>query len=250
MFISIKRINLICYLKPKSYEQKNNTGLERGLMKIFVDTADINEIRELASWGIIDGVTTNPTLCAKTGRPFNEIIEEIFKIVDGPISLEVVSEKAEEMVKEAKTLVEKVNEEYRKNVAIKIPMTSEGLKAVKTLSKEGIKVNVTLVFSANQALLAAKAGATYVSPFIGRLDDIGQEGMNVVEEIMEIFYNYDIETEVIVASIRHPIHVIQAARIGADIATIPPQVIRKMVKHSLTDVGIKNFLKDWEKVKK
>ncbi|OGS40894.1 MAG: fructose-6-phosphate aldolase [Euryarchaeota archaeon RBG_13_31_8] len=219
-------------------------------MKIFVDTADLNEIKELASWGIIDGVTTNPTLVAKTGRPFNEIIKEIFKIVDGPISLEVVSEKSDEMVKEAKALVLKVSEKYRKNVAIKIPMTPEGLKAVKQLSKEKIKTNVTLVFSANQALLAAKAGATYVSPFIGRLDDIGQEGMKVIEEIMEIFCNYDIETEVIVASIRHPIHVIEAARIGADIATIPPEVIKKMVKHSLTDVGIKNFLKDWEKVKK
>ena len=219
-------------------------------MKIFVDTADLNEIKELASWGIIDGVTTNPTLVAKTGRPFNEIIEEIFKIVNGPISLEVVSEKSDDMVKEAKALIKKVSEKYRKNVAIKIPMNPEGLKAVKILSKEKIKTNVTLVFSANQALLAAKAGATYVSPFIGRLDDIGQEGMQVIEEIMEIFCNYDIETEVIVASIRHPIHVIQAARIGADIATVPPEVIRKMVKHSLTDVGIKNFLKDWEKVKK
>jgi len=219
-------------------------------MKIFVDTADLDEIKELASWGIIDGVTTNPTLVAKTGKPFNEIVEEIFKLVDGPISLEVVSEKAEDMVKEAKQLVNKVNQKYRKNVAIKIPMTPEGLKAVKKLSKEGIKTNVTLVFSANQALLAAKAGATFVSPFIGRLDDIGQEGMQIIEEIMEIFCNYDIETEVIVASIRHPIHVIQAARIGADIATIPPQVIRKMVKHSLTDVGIKRFLDDWKKVKK
>jgi len=219
-------------------------------MKIFVDTADLDEIKELASWGIIDGVTTNPTLVAKTGKPFNEIVEEIFKLVNGPISLEVVSEKAEDMVKEAKQLVNKVNQKYRKNVAIKIPMTPEGLKAVKKLSKEGIKTNVTLVFSANQALLAAKAGATFVSPFIGRLDDIGQEGMQIIEEIMEIFCNYDIETEVIVASIRHPIHVIQAARIGADIATVPPQVIRKMVKHALTDVGIKRFLDDWKKVKK
>ena len=219
-------------------------------MKIFVDTADLKEIKELASWGILDGVTTNPTLVAKTGLSFNQIIEEIFKLVDGPISLEVVSEKADGMVKEAKQLVSKVNQKYRKNVAIKIPMTSEGLKAVKQLSKEGIKTNVTLVFSANQALLAAKAGASFVSPFIGRLDDIGQEGMQIVEEIMEIFYNYDIETEVIVASIRHPIHVIEAARLGADIATVPPGVIRKMVKHSLTDVGIKRFLDDWKKVKK
>jgi len=219
-------------------------------MKIFIDTADLNEIKEIASWGVIDGVTTNPTLVAKSGRSFNEILNEIFKIVDGPISLEAVSEKADEMVKEAKSLVSKISEKYRKNVTIKIPMTSEGLKAVKKLKKEGIKTNVTLVFSANQALLAAKAGATFVSPFIGRLDDIGQEGMQIIEEIMEIFVNYDIETEVIVASIRHPIHVIEAARLGADIATVPPAVIRKMVKHSLTDVGIERFLKDWEKVKK
>ena len=219
-------------------------------MKIFVDTADLDEIREIASWGIVDGVTTNPTLMAKSGRSFNEIIDEIFDIVDGPISLEVVSEKADDMVKEAKGIVAKIAQKYRKNVAIKIPMNPEGLKAVKILSNEKIKTNVTLIFSANQALLAAKAGATFVSPFIGRLDDIGQEGMQVIEEIMEIFTNYDIETEVIVASIRHPIHVIDAARLGADIATIPPGIIRKMVKHSLTDLGIKQFLDDWKKVKK
>ncbi len=219
-------------------------------MKIFIDTADLDEIKELASWGIIDGVTTNPTLMAKSGRSFNEIIDEIFDIVDGPISLEVVSEKAEDMVKEAKGIVAKIVQKHRKNIAIKIPMNSEGLKAVKTLSNEKIQTNVTLIFSANQALLAAKAGATFVSPFIGRLDDIGQEGMQIVEEIMDIFTNYDIKTEVIVASIRHPIHVIDAARLGADIATIPPGIIRKMVKHSLTDVGIKRFLDDWKKVKK
>jgi len=219
-------------------------------MKIFVDTADLDEIRELASWGIIDGVTTNPTLVKRSGRSFSEIIEEIFKIVDGPISLEVVSEKADDMVKEAKQLVLKIPQKYRKNIAIKIPMTSEGLKAVKQLSKEKIKTNVTLVFSANQALLAAKAGATFVSPFIGRLDDIGQEGMQIVEEIMDIYTNYDFETEVIVASIRHPIHVIDAARLNADIATVPPGIIRKMVKHSLTDKGIESFLDDWKKVKK
>jgi len=219
-------------------------------MKIFVDTADLDEIRELASWGIIDGVTTNPTLVKRSGRSFSEIIEEIFKIVDGPISLEVVSEKADDMVKEAKQLVLKIPQKFRKNIAIKIPMTSEGLKAVKQLSKEKIKTNVTLVFSANQALLAAKAGATFVSPFIGRLDDIGQEGMQIVEEIMDIYTNYDFETEVIVASIRHPIHVIDAARLNADIATVPPGIIRKMVKHSLTDKGIESFLDDWKKVKK
>ena len=219
-------------------------------MKIFVDTADLDEIKELASWGILDGVTTNPTLMAKSGRSFNEIIDEIFDIVDGPISLEVVSEKADDMVKEAKRIVAKIAEKHRKNIAIKIPMSPEGLKAVQMLSKEKIKTNVTLIFSANQALLAAKAGAAFVSPFIGRLDDIGQEGMQIVEEIMDIFTNYDIKTEVIVASIRHPIHVIDAARLGADIATVPPGIIRKMVKHSLTDVGIKRFLDDWKKVKK
>ena len=219
-------------------------------MKIFVDTADLDEIKELASWGIIDGVTTNPTLVKKSGRSFEEIINEIFKLVDGPISLEVVSEKADDMVKEAKELVKIVPEKYQKNIAIKIPMTPEGLKAVKKLTKENIKTNVTLIFSANQALLAAKAGATFVSPFIGRLDDIGQDGMQIIEEITEIFYNYNIKTELIVASIRHPIHVINAARLGADIATIPPTVIKKMVKHSLTDKGIQSFLADWEKVKK
>jgi len=219
-------------------------------MKIFVDTADLDEIKEITSWGIVDGVTTNPTLMAKSGRSFDEIIDEVFGIVDGPISLEVVSEKADDMVKEAKEIVAKIAQKYRKNIAIKIPMNSEGLKAVKILSNEKIKTNVTLIFSANQALLAAKAGATFVSPFIGRLDDIGQEGMQIIEEIMEIFTNYDIKTEVIVASIRHPIHVIDAARLGADIATIPPGIIRKMVKHSLTDLGIKSFLNDWEKVKK
>ena len=219
-------------------------------MKLFIDTADLNEIKELASWGILDGVTTNPTLLAKSGRSFQEVIDEIFDLVDGPISLEVLSEKADDMRKEAKQIISKIPQKYRKNVAIKIPMTPEGLKAVNTLSKEGIKTNVTLIFSASQALLAAKAGATFVSPFIGRLDDNGQEGMQVIEEIMDIFCNYDIETEVIVASIRHPIHVIEAARLGADIATVPPDVIRKMAKHPLTDTGIQSFLNDWKKVKK
>jgi transaldolase len=219
-------------------------------MKLFIDTADLNEIKELASWGILDGVTTNPTLLAKSGRSFQEVIDEIFALVDGPISLEVLSEKADDMIKEAKQIISKIPQKYRKNVAIKIPMIPEGLKAVKALRKEGIKTNVTLIFSANQALLAAKAGATFVSPFIGRLDDNGQEGMQVIEEIMDIFCNYDIETEVIVASIRHPIHVIEAARLGADIATVPPDVIRKMAKHPLTDTGIQSFLNDWKKVKK
>ena len=219
-------------------------------MKIFVDSADLDEIKELASWGIVDGVTTNPTLLKQCGRSFGEIIEEIFTLIDGPISLEVVSEDANGMVKEAKDIVGKVSKTHQKNVAIKIPMTAEGLKAVKILSDEGIQTNVTLIFSSNQALLAAKAGATFVSPFIGRLDDIGQEGMQIIEEIVTIFENYGIETEVIVASVRHPIHVIDAAIIGADIATIPPKVIRQMTKHALTDVGIKRFLDDWKQVKK
>lgn len=214
-------------------------------MKIFVDTADLDEIRELASWGIIDGVTTNPTLVARSGYSFKEIVNEIFNIVDGPISLEAVSTKAEDIVKEAKELAK-----IHKNVVVKIPMTPEGLRAVKKLGKDGVKTNVTLTFSANQALLAAKAGATYVSPFIGRLDDIGHDGMQVVRDIIKIFQNYDFKTEVIVASIRHPLHVIEAAKNGAHVATIPPQIIRKMIHHSLTDVGIQRFLDDWKKVKK
>ncbi|KAA0005119.1 MAG: fructose-6-phosphate aldolase [Thermoplasmata archaeon] len=214
-------------------------------MKIFVDTADLKEIEELASWGVIDGVTTNPTLVAKTGLSFKDIVNKIFDLVDGPISLEAVSTKAEDIVKEAREL-----SRIHKNVVVKIPMTEEGLKAIKQLSRDGVKTNVTLVFSANQALLAAKAGATYVSPFVGRLDDIGHDGMEVVRDIVQIFRNYDIKTKVIVASVRHPLHVIEAARIGADIATVPPQVIRKMIKHSLTDVGIKRFLEDWKKVPK
>jgi len=219
-------------------------------MKIFVDTADLDEIKELASWGIIDGVTTNPTLVARSRRSFEEIIYEIFNIVDGPISIEVVSKKDESMVIEAKNLVSKIDKKYQKNIVIKIPMNPEGLKAVKILKRDKIKTNVTLVFSSNQALLAAKAGATFVSPFIGRLDDVGQEGMQIIREIVEIFFNYNIKTEVIVASIRHPIHVIEAAKLGADIATIPPEIIRKMVKHPLTDIGIEKFLTDWKKVKK
>ena len=219
-------------------------------MKLFIDTADLKEIKEIASWGILDGVTTNPTLLAKSGRSLQDVIDEIFLLVDGPISLEVVSENAKDMEQEAKQILSKIPKQYQKNVAIKIPMNSEGLKAVTALSKQGIKTNVTLIFSANQALLAAKAGATFVSPFIGRLDDNGQEGMRVIEEIMDIFCNYDIETEVIVASIRHPIHVIESARLGADIATIPPEILRKMMKHPLTDAGIQSFLRDWEKVKK
>ncbi|MCD6461371.1 MAG: fructose-6-phosphate aldolase [Thermoplasmata archaeon] len=214
-------------------------------MKIFLDTANVEHIREAASWGIVDGVTTNPSLIAREGRDFRTVVKEICEIVDGPISAEVVSEDAEGMIREARELAA-----IHKNIVIKIPMTPEGLKAVKRLETEGIRTNVTLVFSANQALLAAKAGASYVSPFIGRLDDSGDEGMRIIEEITAIFRNYDFKTEIIVASVRHPIHVVQAAMLGADICTVPYAVLQKMVKHPLTDVGIERFLKDWEKVPK
>jgi len=215
-------------------------------MKLFIDTANVNEIREAHSWGIICGVTTNPSLIAKEGRDFKEVVNEICSIVDGPISAEVISLKAEGMIEEARDLAK-----IHKNIVIKIPMTAEGLKAVSVLSKEGIKTNVTLIFSAAQALLAAKAGATYVSPFVGRLDDIGQNGIELIKEIVQIFKNYpDIKTEIIAASIRHPIHVIEAAKAGAHIATVPFKVLEQMTKHALTDVGIERFLKDWEKVPK
>ena len=214
-------------------------------MKIFLDTAKIDEIKEAVSWGIVDGVTTNPTLVAKAGGNFEKTIKTILKLVKGPVSVEATAERAEGMVKEAQKFAK-----WGKNVVVKIPMTKEGLKAVKILSKKKIKTNVTLIFSPNQALLAAKAGATYVSPFVGRLDDIGQEGMQIVYEILEIFDNYGFETEVIVASIRHPIHVVQAALAGAHVATIPQPVLSKMFSHSLTDKGIKAFMDDWKKVKK
>jgi len=214
-------------------------------MKIFLDTANVDHIREAASWGIVDGVTTNPSLIAKEGRRFEDVVKEICGIVDGPISAEVVSLEAEGMLDEARPLAR-----MHKNVVIKIPMTPEGLKAVAVLEAEGIRTNVTLVFSANQALLAAKAGASFVSPFIGRLDDAGDDGMRIVEEIMAIFRNYDFKTEVIVASVRHPVHVVQAAVVGAHIATIPWDVLKKMVKHPLTDRGIEAFLADWAKVPK
>jgi len=194
---------------------------------------------------MVDGVTTNPSLVAKEGRDFKTVIDEIASFVKGPISLEVVSEDAEGMLKEARELNGWID-----NAAIKIPMTWEGLKAVKVCADEGIQTNVTLVFSPNQAILAAKAGATFVSPFIGRLDDIGQIGMEVIEGIAQIYANYGFQTEIIVASIRHPIHVYEAALIGADIATIPPDVLDKMVNHPLTDIGIKKFLDDWKKVPK
>jgi transaldolase len=214
-------------------------------MKIFLDTANVEHIREASSWGIIDGVTTNPTLIAREGRDFRETVKEICGIVDGPISAEVVSMKSDEMVEEAKELAT-----IHKNIVIKVPLMPEGLKTVKRLKEVDIKTNATLVFSPNQALLAAKAGATYVSPFIGRLDDIGHIGMDIVRDTMIIFDNYNFETQVIVASIRNPIHVIDAAIVGAHVSTVPYAVLQKMVKHSLTDVGIERFLADWEKVPK
>lgn len=213
-------------------------------MKFFIDTANLDEIKQAASFGVIDGVTTNPSLVAREGNvDFHTRIKEICNIVEGPVSAEVISLDTDGMVEEAKEL-----SRIAPNVVIKIPMTIDGLKAVKILSKEGIKTNVTLIFSANQALLAAKAGATYASPFIGRLDDRAHEGMELIEEIVTIYDNYGIDTEIIAASIRSPLHVKKAALLGADIATIPFAVIEKMSKHPLTDIGIERFLKDWEKV--
>lgn len=214
-------------------------------MKIFLDTANISEIKEGVSMGLVDGVTTNPTLLSKESGTFREIIENICKIVDGPVSVEVVSEKEEDIVREARE-----HAEIAKNIVVKIPLTVEGLKAVKKLSKENIKTNVTLVFSPSQALLAAKAGATYVSPFIGRIDDISWNGMELIEKIMMIYENYGFETEVIVASVRHPLHVVDAALIGAPIVTMPFPVFKALFKHPLTDIGIERFLKDWESFKK
>lgn len=211
-------------------------------MIFFIDTANVEEIREVNSWGVLDGVTTNPSLVAKEGRDFQEVIKEITSIVDGPVSAEVISLKAEGMIEEAREL-----SKIHSNVVIKVPMTDEGLKAVKVLSKEGIRINVTLVFSANQALLAAKAGASFVSPFVGRLDDVGNRGMDVIEDIVRIFDTYGIDTQVIAASIRHPQHVIEAALAGSHIATVPYGVFKNMLKHPLTDTGIERFLADWEK---
>lgn len=212
-------------------------------MKFFIDTANVNEIKKAWDVGVIDGVTTNPSLISKENRNPVELFKEICSIVDGPVSAEAVSMKAEEMFNEAEEL-----SSIHKNIVVKIPMTEEGLKAVKRLSNRGIKTNVTLVFSPGQALLAAKAGATYASPFVGRLDDIGHTGMDLVRDMIEIFDNYMFKTEVIVASIRNPLHVIEAAKIGAHVATIPYSVITQLIKHPLTDIGIERFLKDWEKV--
>lgn len=214
-------------------------------MKMFIDTANVAHIKEANELGVICGVTTNPSLIAKEGRDFVEVVKEITTIIDGPISAEVISLDHDGMVTEAKELVK-----IHKNIIIKIPMTLEGLKAVKILTAQGIKTNVTLVFSATQALMAARAGASYVSPFLGRVDDIGAVGMTLIEEIVEIFDIHSIETEIIAASIRSPLHVVDAARVGCHIATIPYNVLIQMAKHPLTDIGIERFLKDWESVAK
>lgn len=214
-------------------------------MKFFLDTANPAEIAEVAGWGILDGVTTNPSLCAKENKPFEELVKEICRLCPGPVSVECVSARSDEIVPEARKLAA-----LAPNIAVKIPIGLEGLKATRLLSQDGIMVNTTLIFSPSQALLAAKAGSRFVSPFIGRLDDISQEGMEIIEEILAIYGNYDFETEVIVASVRHPRHVVDAALLGAHIATIPFSVIDKLVRHPLTDIGIEKFLKDWGKVRR
>ncbi|MFM1651174.1 fructose-6-phosphate aldolase [Brevibacillus sp. B_LB10_24] len=214
-------------------------------MRFFIDTANVEEIREIHEWGIISGVTTNPSLVAKEGRDFIEALKEIIDLVDGPISAEVISTDAKGMIEEGEKLAS-----LSKNIVVKIPMTEEGLKAVKALSKRKIKTNVTLIFNANQALLAARAGATYVSPFVGRLDDIGYDGLKLIKEIVEIFAVHDIETEIIAASVRHALHVTEAARIGAEIATVPYKVLKQLLHHPLTDSGLQKFLADWNSMKK
>ena len=214
-------------------------------MKIFLDTANLESIRKFNDMGLLDGITTNPSLMSKEGGNPKNAMEEITKIIKGDVSLEVVSTEYSGMMEEGKRL-----RKYGNNVVVKVPMTPDGLKSCKSLSSEGIPVNVTLIFSANQALLAAKSGAKYVSPFIGRLDDIGQDGMNLIKDIKEIFKNYpDFKTQILVASIRHPLHVIDAAKIGADVVTLPPAVLDKMMQHPLTKIGLENFLTDWKKLK-
>lgn len=214
-------------------------------MKFFIDTANIEEIKKGLALGMVDGVTTNPSLVAKEQRPFTEILKDICSLVEGPVSAEVISLEADGMVAEARELAKIAN-----NIVVKIPMIEEGLKAVKQLTAEGIKTNVTLIFSASQALLAAKAGATYVSPFVGRLDDISVNGLDLIADIMTILRNYGFATEVIVASVRNPMHVVESALLGADIATIPYKVIAQLAKHPLTDIGMQQFLADWEKRQK
>jgi transaldolase len=211
-------------------------------MKFFVDTADINDIRELAETGLLDGVTTNPSLIHKAGRNFLEVVEEICRVVPGPVSAEVVAADHQEMMREAEIL-----RKIADNVAIKVPLTIDGLKTCKALTGEGTMVNVTLCFTANQALLAAKAGATFISPFVGRHDDIGFDGMEIISDIRLIYDNYDFATQILVASIRHPVHVLESAKIGADVITAPPAVIRQLFKHPLTDRGLEAFLADWQK---
>lgn len=212
-------------------------------MEFFIDTAQIEEIKEALSLGVLDGVTTNPTLVAKTGRGFKEVILEICRLVPGPVSAEVVSGDAQGMVREGRKLAS-----WAPNIVVKVPLTEEGLKAIRALSQEGIKVNATLIFQPLQALLAAKAGATYVSPFVGRLDDVASGGMRLVADILSIFRNYEYTTEVIVSSVRHPMHVLEAAKLGAHIVTMPFVVIKSLMKHPLTDVGLQSFLTDWAKV--
>jgi len=215
-------------------------------MKIFLDTANLESIRKFNDMGLLDGITTNPSLMSKEGGNPKDVMAEITKIIKGDVSLEVVSTEYSGMIEEGKRL-----RQYGKNVVVKVPMTPDGLKACKHLTSEGIPVNVTLIFSPNQALLAAKSGAKYVSPFIGRLDDIGKDGMNLIRDIKKIFDNYkdDFKTQILVASIRHPIHVIDAAKIGAHVVTLPPSVLDKMLQHPLTDIGLENFLSDWNKLK-
>jgi transaldolase len=212
-------------------------------MRFFIDTADVREVKEAASMGLVDGVTTNPSLVAKTGRKFREVLLEICDVVKGPVSAEVVTLTHDEMMKEARELAA-----LRKNIVVKIPLIPEGLKAVKTCTDEGIKTNVTLCFSATQALLAAKAGATYISPFVGRFDDVSQDGMEIVAQIVKIYRNYGYETQVLAASIRHPMHVVEAAMLGADVCTIPHKVIHQLLKHPLTDAGLEKFLEDAKKI--
>ncbi len=214
-------------------------------MKIFLDTANIDSIKKFDELGIVDGITTNPSLLLKENKDPIDAMKKIVKLVDGPVSLEVVATEFDNIMEESLKLAN-----YGDNVVVKIPMNSAGLKAINSLSKKNIKTNVTLIFSANQALLAAKAGATYVSPFIGRLDDIGHDGLTVISDIVQIFSNYDISTQVLVASIRHPIHVIESAKLGADVVTLPPEILQKMIHHTLTDKGLDIFLADWEKLKK
>ena len=212
-------------------------------MQIFIDSADIEEIRDAAAMGVIDGVTTNPSLVAKTGRPFKEVLVDICEVVDGPISAEVVSTDYEGIISEARNLAA-----MHENIVVKVPLIAEGLKAVRTLTEEGIRTNVTLCFSATQGLLAAKAGATYISPFIGRVDDIAGSGMELVQQLVTVYGNYGLDTKVLAASIRHPLHVVEASLLGADVATIPHKVIHQLLKHPLTDIGLERFLADAKKI--